>query len=865
MIDSLLGEAVAAAIDDALRRALAERYELIRVLGTGGMSVVYLARERKHDRYVAVKVLRADLADGPASVRFAQEIQLLSKLNHPSILSLIDSGEASGWRYFSMPLVTGESLRERLIREGPLRLGDAIGIATQVAAALEHAHAQGIVHRDVKPENILLAGSRALLADFGVARVMDPPAPASSEATTLQGGVTRDGQVVGTPAYMSPEQIAGDRPVDGRSDIYALAAVVYELLVGETPFTGPTPVQLMARHLSDQPRAPRHRLADVPASLDDAVLRGLAKDPADRFQTAGAFAAALTRNDLGPAAQAPRASASQVVAVLDFEDLSGDPDLGWLGTGIAETVAAELGRVAGLRAIPRDRLAKAAPNALGIADEEAVFAIGQTLGARWVVWGTYQRAGNAVRVIERVADVPSRVALAPEKTDGVLDDLFRLQDKVVGLVVTALAVHSGRATPAPREPRDPNALSAFEHSMRGLQHFRRFGPKGFAEAWEHYERAIALEPNNARALSGMGAICCFRFIGSGKREVLDLAQRLLDQAISLDPGLGEAHLWLGYAYLRQHRYDEAEVELRRATELDPGHDFAHYMLGARYQVAGVEQHRWELFARAIPSLVRSIELQPASIAPYLGLGFLYLLQGDPLRATGVLERAVALEARGQTGTVRVPGATTLLGCAHRRRGADHEAAECQHRAVEQYQADEHLYAPMFTGFSRCELGVLNERAGRVEEALGHYLAAAAVCEANRERLGTGGVLVQARLGLAGCYCRLGLSGEQHRAFDAALELFERHQGAAFDTAWASCDALNQYDFARYFAIAGEADQVIAALRTAVDWGWGDLPSLERDHAFDRLRERAEISAIIELVKGREPLPGYPPSLIGGPL
>ncbi|MGO8968404.1 MAG: protein kinase domain-containing protein [Myxococcaceae bacterium] len=851
---------VQGAVDEGLRAALAGRFELVRRLGRGGMADVYLAREPEKDRYVAVKVLRPGLAESLSGERFLREIQLLGRLSHPHILSLYESGESGGFVYFTMPLVNGESLRERIRREAQLKLEDIVRLSTEVASALDYAHAQGVVHRDIKPENILLAGGRALVADFGVARLLSP-ATASEEATTQQATVTRVGQVVGTPAYMSPEQVSGDGPLDGRSDVYSLGIVVYEMLVGETPFAAPTPVQLMARHLADPPVPPRHRLADVPAALDEAVLRALAKSPADRFKTAGEFAAALAGQELGAAARAPRATAVPIIAVLDFQNLSEDEELGWLGTGIAETVAAELGRLSQVRVVARDRLAKAAPRALGIGDEDGAFSIGRAVGARWVVWGTYQRAGNTVRILHRAAEVPSRRARPPERVDGPLEEIFLLQDKVVGSVVTALALHYANPTVSRAEPRDRAALSAYEHYIRGLQHFRRFGPKGFAEAWEHFEKAIELDPRHALALGGLGAVSCLRFVGSSRLEDLERAVQLLEEANALDPGLAEAHYWLCYAYVRQKRFAEAAAEGRLASEMDPDNDMAHYMLAASYMVGGFEEHRWELFARAIPVYVRAIELNPSSIAPHFGLGAIYLLLGEYQLAAGVLDRAVEIEARGQKATLKLPGALALRGSLDRRQGDDATALQRQQAAVAKYEADDHLYAVTYTALARCELGLLAERAGRNEEALGHYVLAAALCEARRERLGTGWFLVRARLGQACCYHKLGKHEDAARVGQVGLELFSDREGHAFNAVWEGCDALLQFDIARYHAVAGRPDASIAALGLAVDAGWGDIPSLERERDFAPVRDLPAVQALLSLVRSRDPLPAYPPGLL----
>ncbi|HEX4684258.1 MAG TPA: protein kinase [Gemmatimonadaceae bacterium] len=268
-----------------LRSALANRYAIDHEIGRGGMATVYLARDVRHDRLVAVKVLSPELTASVGTERFVAEIQLTAKLGHPNILPVFDSGVAGGTLYYVMPYVVGESLGTRLAREGPLPVNEAVHIASGVAAALDHAHRAGIVHRDLKPENILLADGEPVVADFGIALVVGRAAA---------DRVTATGISLGTPQYMSPEQAAGDRNVDGRSDIFSLAAVVYEMLTGESPFAAPTAQAAIARIMTESPRAMALVRPLVPASVVAAVDRGLAKIPADRWKTAGEFAAALT-------------------------------------------------------------------------------------------------------------------------------------------------------------------------------------------------------------------------------------------------------------------------------------------------------------------------------------------------------------------------------------------------------------------------------------------------------------------------------------------------------------------------------------------------------------------------------------------
>ncbi|CAA9340811.1 MAG: hypothetical protein AVDCRST_MAG40-2390, partial [uncultured Gemmatimonadaceae bacterium] len=276
--------------------ALADRYAVERVLGRGGMATVWLARDLRHRRLVAVKVLHEDLSAALGPERFLKEIELTAGLQHPHVLPLFDSGAAGGLLYYVMPYVEGETLRTRLARERQLPVDEAVRLAREVADALAYAHARGVVHRDVKPENVLLQGGshggHALVADFGIALAVQQAG---------ERRLTQTGLAVGTPQYMAPEQAMGDRTLDARADVYALGAVLYEMLAGEPPFTGLTAQAIVARAMTEQPRALRAQRPSVPPHVDHAVRTALEKLPADRFPSAAAFAAALA---------APQVSAS---------------------------------------------------------------------------------------------------------------------------------------------------------------------------------------------------------------------------------------------------------------------------------------------------------------------------------------------------------------------------------------------------------------------------------------------------------------------------------------------------------------------------------------------------------------------------
>ncbi|HEY6947954.1 MAG TPA: serine/threonine-protein kinase, partial [Gemmatimonadales bacterium] len=276
-----------------LTAALADRYRIERELGQGGMATVYLAQDVKHDRKVALKVLRPELAAVIGGERFLAEIKTTANLQHPHILSLFDSGDAEGIVYYVMPYVEGESLRDRLHRERQLPIDEAVRIATEVASALDYAHRHGVVHRDIKPENILLHDGSAMVADFGIALAVS-----RSEGGTR---MTETGMSLGTPYYMSPEQAMGEREITAKSDVYALGAVLYEMLTGEPPFTGPSAQAIIARVVTEEPRSLTLQRKTIPPHVEAAVETALAKLPADRFATAAQFAEALNKPGAMPA------------------------------------------------------------------------------------------------------------------------------------------------------------------------------------------------------------------------------------------------------------------------------------------------------------------------------------------------------------------------------------------------------------------------------------------------------------------------------------------------------------------------------------------------------------------------------------
>jgi serine/threonine protein kinase len=472
--------------------AFADRYRIERELGQGGMATVYLAEDLKHQRRVAIKVLRPELAAALGAERFLREITTTANLRHPHILPLYDSGDADGSLFYVMPYVEGESLRDRLDREKQLPLDDALQIAGEVADALSYAHSSGVIHRDIKPENILLDNGHAIVADFGIA-----------QAVSESGGerLTQTGIVLGTPLYMSPEQSNGD-PVDARSDLYALGCLVYEMLAGVPPFSGPTALVLMARHALDPVPALRTARPSVTASVAEAVERALAKTPADRFPTVRAWHDALMRPPAAVGATDPRASGDTRaaegfwVAVLPFKCSSSGTDLSTFAEGLSEEIVTGLSRFSYLRVIARSSTSRYAGEAVDIRS------VGRELGARYVMEGSLRQAGPRIRIAVQLVDASSGAHLWAESYDRAFspEAVFELQDDLVPRIVSTVADMHGVLPHTMSETlrnRDPAALSPYEMVLRGFGYIERITADEHTVVRAGLERAVQQAPDHA--------------------------------------------------------------------------------------------------------------------------------------------------------------------------------------------------------------------------------------------------------------------------------------------------------------------------------------------------------------------------------
>jgi eukaryotic-like serine/threonine-protein kinase len=681
---------------EQLTATLHDHYAIQREIGHGGMAAIYLARDLKHDRDVVLKVLHPRWAEALGRERFLREIRLAAQLHHPHLLPLYDSGDAEGSLYYVVPFIEGGSLRDRLSRNSRLGMSASLQLAREVAEALDYAHRHNVVHRDIKPANILLDEGHAVVADFGIARAI-------SEAADIQ--LTQAGLLVGTPAYMSPEQ-AAEEAVDGRSDIYSLACVLFELLTGATPFAGQTPIGVLARRLSE----PAPRLGDrgitAPPRLEEVMACALARRPEDRFSTAGEFAQQLAAAadeishpqgtaivESTPAIISGSAGLERhAIAVLPFVNLSADKENEYFSDGMTEEIINALARVKGLRVAARTSSFTFKGKDL---DAQT---IGQRLKVRSLVEGSVRKVGKRIRLTAQLVDAADGYQRWSRTYDRTMDDVFALQEELAQAIVSELPLTTASMERKLVKPATEN-LEAYTLYMRG----RYFASKRTADdlriASGYFDQALEFDPSSAAAHSGLAECWSLRgfeeFGDLAPREAMPKAKAAALKAIELDPAGTEAHIWLGaVTMLYDWDWGQAETQFKMATEsglssvahlwyaiflaamsrqeesishilraqtLDPVSIPVNHTITRCYAWAGE-------YEKALEQLRTTQQMEPHHPMTYAWLGRVYLAMQQPQEA--LTEVQTGMEVAG-----RLPLLLTVAGCAYGELGMRAKARE----------------------------------------------------------------------------------------------------------------------------------------------------------------------------------------------
>ena len=682
-----------------LQTGLSGRYALERELGEGGMAIVFLARDLRHDRKVALKVLRPEISVEVGAERFLREIKMAAGLTHPHILPVYDSGEAGGLLFYVMPNMEGRSLRERLDAERQLSLDEALRITREVASALDYAHRQRVVHRDIKPENILLHEGNAMVADFGIGK-----------ALSGAGGVTQTGLAIGTPAYMSPEQAMGEPEIDGRSDIYSLGCVLYEMLTGEVPFTGPTAQAVMTkRFISPVPHVKAMR--DVPEGLDEVVTRSLARTPVDRFPTAAHFAAALRPN--GGAHRTPpdaprSAPAAKAIAVLPLANMSADPENEYFSDGMTEEIIGALSKVPGLQVASRTSCFSFKGKEVDIRQ------VGEKLGVASVLTGSVRKIGNRIRITAQLVNAESGYHLWSETYDRQLEDVFAIQDELSRAIVDALKLRLGSESDQLVVPT--KNLEAYNLYLKGRFFFFRFTELGLRKSLELFQHVLLQEPGYARAYSGIADCWCeLADDWVAPDDAYPRAKAAATTALRLDAELVEAMTSIGKV-LCWYEWDfaGAEQQLRRAVGLNPNYTEAHWTFGSVLPAVGqlgeaigemkkaitldpLHPHhsRWlgrfllyaKDYAAAIAQGHKTLELHADYFHAYLDIGTAFLAQGNAEEALQWFRRSQGLETSVRSYDAYIVRALAPLG---RREEADAILARLEEESGQHYIRSEIL-------------------------------------------------------------------------------------------------------------------------------------------------------------------------------
>ena len=525
---------------DLVQESLAGTYTVERELGGGGMSRVFVAEETALGRTVVIKVLSPELTEGLSAERFAREIRLAARLQHPHIVPLFSAGAIDGLPYYTMPYIEGESLRARLRRDRTIPLAEALHVLRDTARALEYAHSHDVVHRDIKPDNILLSGNSACVIDFGIAKAINAARSQSHSHTTTTNG-TQLGFVVGTPGYMAPEQATAQGVIDHRADIYAFGCVAYELLTGKPLFAKTTPREMMMAHIVQRASSSGMRRVDVPRPVIDLVMSCLEKEPADRPQSAAELLSKMQTSGNRTTAPGNLAELTASIAVLPFENMSGDSENEYFADGMTEEIINSLTQLKGLRVAGRSSSLSLKGSGFDLAT------VGEKLNVTTVLEGSVRKSGSRLRITVQLVKVSDGYHIWSERYDRELTDVFAVQDEIATAVASKLRLSIGPHGGIGKPPT--TNIAAYEEFLRGRSYVYRLGHY-FFKAIEHFQNAIEIDEHFALAHASLAeALVLAAYYGiEPTSDTIDRAHKAAAAAVRLDPSHPETlyamSMWL---------------------------------------------------------------------------------------------------------------------------------------------------------------------------------------------------------------------------------------------------------------------------------------------------------------------------------
>lgn len=813
--------------DGSLAGRTIGHYQVSALLGAGGMGEVYRAEDTRLGRQVALKLLPPSLRDDPERrSRLWREAQAAARLHSPSTAATFDVGEIDGALFIVMEYVDGETLSRRL-EAGPLRLPTAARLAMQVADALDEAHGLGILHRDVKSANLMITErGRVKVLDFGLTKMIEGSLDddRATSAITLDQP-TAPGVVMGTVSYMSPEQALG-KSLDHRTDLFSLGVVMYEMVTGRLPFVGNTALAVSDAICHGTPAPFAAEPGEAAAHYERIVHRCLAKSPADRFQSAkelveelgllrrGLDAIAYLESSGGtstagritalshgtvsgrsPAFPSPSVAGSQkVVAVMPFVNITSQTGDDWIGTGIAETVTADLKELAGFSVIGSERVFDAlqAGAERRDFDERVAIELGRRLGASWIVLGGYQRMADVLRITARRVEVAGGTVVKTVKVDGRVSEIFQLQDRIVAELGRDLSHELGVSSVELGARERVPVVEAFECFSRGLIRFREATHDSMDQAILFFEQAVEIDPGYARAWAAVSAAYGMKGQYQSVPRLFEKAVRAGLEAVELAPQLPEAHQWLGSAYIWVGQQEKGVEHLEEAIRLDPDNSISHMLLSR------VHWLRFGRFGEAIQLAERALRLSPESGNIHLQLGLLYTLEGRYQEAEAASEKAIELQKR-----------TT-------------------------YGFDE-----MRTVGAQMRLGYAYYRQGRHGEAIAAFRQELADLAARRDHALSDRTTIELKQKLGAALLRDGQTQEAHRYLGEAIAAYEERRAAGAD------DPFTQYYVACAHALSGDAERALELLRKSS----ADLAALNRrrgasDPDLEAIRERLRTEGLI---------------------